>query len=300
MPFTPVKPLWGYLPGGCGYDDEVPCDYQYHSAMLIEDEINSGNWEWTPFIQFYELWKDIEGTRVDTASTDPDVQVDAYVDGSDVFVIINNLESTATTIDLNVAGLGGNSVNNVELRQMYYPNDDSVLLDRRHMSQSPSTVTLEADGTVVLRYSSSANIAINHEVQEHKYLGESVSGGSEPHRISVNGGAVELNINDVQVPSGAAEAMLRLTVALFPAEDDIENGNLTLDSLTINGTEVEPPIDWRGPKKNNASRYFATLEIPVPVSVLQSNNQILADFRHNGELTVSNLTVWDFSTQPQR
>ncbi|WP_027330212.1 carbohydrate-binding protein [Marinimicrobium agarilyticum] len=300
MPFTPAKPLWGYLPGGCGYDDATPCTTRYHYAMLIEDQLNSGNWEWSSYIHFYELWKDVQGTRVDTASTDPDVQVDSYVDGSNLFVILNNLETAATTVDLNVSGLGGNSLSNVELRQLYYPGDDSVLLDRRHMNQAPSTVTLEGNGTVVLRYSTNANIAVNEQVQEHKYFGDSVSGGSEPHRVSVAGGAVELNVDGVQVPSGAAEAMLRLTVALYPGEDDVEGGNLTLDSLTINGTAVETPIDWRGPKENSAERYFATLEIPVPVSVLQSNNQILADFHHNGELTVSNLTVWDFSTQPQR
>ncbi|XPF95207.1 carbohydrate-binding protein [Colwellia sp. RE-S-Sl-9] len=308
MPFTPAKPLWGYqglqdgfiTVGVCGYKEVPDCVTPYHYAMLIEEQINSGDWQWSSYIKFYELWANVDGTRVDSSSTDLDVQVDSYVNGDELFVIINNLEETATTINLSVAGVGNANINNVEMRQMYFVNEQETILDRRHMKTAPNTLTLSPDATVVLRYSLKSNININQVAQEVKYFGESVSGGSVPHRISITGGEKTLNINNVSIPSGSAEATLRLTVSLFPDADDKPGGFLTIDSLKVNGTSVDTPIDWRGPAENRNERYFATLEIPVPISVLQTNNKIDVNFHHNGELTVANLTVLGFSSQPNR
>jgi len=300
MAFTPAKPLWGYLPAGCGYKDVPDCTTRYHYAMLIEPQLNQGNWQWSSYIRFFELWADVDGTRVDTVSSDPDVQVHSYVDGNELFVVINNLEKTSTTVNLNVAGINQQQVQNVEMRHMHFDAQSVTRLDRHHMNQPPRNLTLAGDATVVLRYTLSRNIAVNQHVNEVKYYGNSVSGGNEPHRINVAGGAKRVSINNVRVPSGYSEATLRLTVALFPGEDDIENGLLTIDSLTVNGVRVDTPIDWRGPKANSANRHFNTFEIPVPVSALASNNVINVDFRHHGEMTVANLVVKEFSTRPAR
>ena len=47
------------------------------------------NWEWSDIILWYELWKDVKGTRIDTKADNPDVQVDAYVNGKHVYLIVN-------------------------------------------------------------------------------------------------------------------------------------------------------------------------------------------------------------------
>lgn len=200
-------------------------------------------------------------------------------------------------MNLDVSGIA--SVQNVELRNMHFDIQETHL-DRHHMSAAPKTVTLAADATVVLRYRLANNVAVNNTVVEKKYFGESVSGGIEPHRISVAGGAKTLYINNVSVPSGYSEAILRLTVSLYPDEDDKVGGHLSLDSITVNGTAIEAPIDWKGPKANRAERFFGVLDIPVPVELLQSTNTIAVDFRHNGELTVANLIVSEFTSEPNR
>ncbi|MCX2784533.1 carbohydrate-binding protein [Microbulbifer thermotolerans] len=300
MPFTPAKPLWGYYPGGCGYEEVRNCTAPYHYSLLIEPVLNSDNWQWSDYIKFYELWADIDGTRVDSVSSDPDVQVQSYVNNNELFIIINNLETVDTTIDLTVAGLNNAQLQNVELRNMHFDNNFDTQLERHHMKQMPTKVTLAADATLVLRYTLNSTIAINQSVDEKKYFGNSVSGGSVPHRISVAGGAKNLQVNNVSVPSGYAESQLRLTVALYPSQDDTPDSLLQIDTLTINGHTIETPIDWRGRKENSVERYFNTLEIPVPVDVLQKNNTISVDFRHNGELTVANLVIKEYTTTPVR
>ena len=65
---------------------------------MDEAPAGSGHWEWSGYIRWYELWADVDGTRVETPSSDPDIQVDAYVDGSTGFLILNNLETNAARI----------------------------------------------------------------------------------------------------------------------------------------------------------------------------------------------------------
>ena len=66
--FTPVIAHWG--------DGLITAGVRYPYKML-DDEDKDGEYDWTEFIKFYELWSDVNGTRIETKSTDVDVQVDA-------------------------------------------------------------------------------------------------------------------------------------------------------------------------------------------------------------------------------
>ena len=47
----------------------------------------SNKYTFTEMIKFYELWSDVNGTRVDVWSDNPDVLADAYVNGNKAYVI---------------------------------------------------------------------------------------------------------------------------------------------------------------------------------------------------------------------
>ena len=91
MPFAPTKAIWG------AYEDGGKV-IRYGGGSLMEPKGTwtslstnpSQGWGWSGIIHFFELWKDVEGTRIDTKSNDNDVQVDAYVNGKHVYVIRNN------------------------------------------------------------------------------------------------------------------------------------------------------------------------------------------------------------------
>ncbi|SHK69896.1 Por secretion system C-terminal sorting domain-containing protein [Reichenbachiella agariperforans] len=291
MPFTPIKAQWGDVDQN---GDGTP-EYVYQYKMMRDDD-HDGNWEWSDYIKWFELWAEVKGTRVDTKSSDPDIQVDSYVDGRDMYLILNNLEGVAKSINLNMFG-NRPTLQNVNTKHLYLQGTSTVKLDDTNASSAPSAVQLAADGTMILKYTYANNVTINQQSVEKKFYGEAVSSNE---RVDIQSGMNTFYVNDVAVPQDAskAEAMLRITVNLFDAEDD-QVGFLSIDELRVNGVAVEAPLDWRGGSQNR-SRWFGTLEIPVPVNLLQANNQIDVDFHHSGEVCVVNLSTWEFTTAPGR
>lgn len=291
MPFTPVKATWGDTDTN---GDGTP-EFRYQYTMMRDDDMD-GNWEWSDYIKWFELWSEVKGTRVDTKSTDPDIQVDAYIDGDDVYLILNNLEPQSKSIDLNFFGTSP-GLQNVNTKHLYLSGIRDVMLDNTNAASAPSSVNLAADGTMILKYTYASNISIDETSVEKKFYGEAV-GPNE--RVDIQAGDNTFYVNNVTVPADAtkAEAMLRITVNLFDAPDD-EVGFLSIDELKINGVVVETPLDWRGGQQQR-SRWFGTLEIPIPANLIQTNNTIDVDFHHSGEVCVVNLSTWEFTTAPGR
>lgn len=291
MPFTPVKAQWGDTDTN---GDGTP-EYRYQYTMMRDDD-GDGNWEWSDYIKWFELWAEVDGTRVDTKASDPDIQVDAYVDGNDLFLILNNLETASRTLDLNFFGNTPN-LQSVNIKHLYLSGVRDVRLDNTSQGSAPASVTLAPEATMILKYTYGSNVAINQTSVESKFYGASVGPNQ---RTDIQAGDNLFYVNGVNVPQDAskAEAMLRITANLFDAEDG-QVGFLSIDKLTVNGVEIETPLDWRGGSQNR-SRWFGTLEIPVPVNLLQTNNTFAVDFHHSGEVCVVNLVTWDFSTAPGR
>ncbi len=291
MPFTPVKAQWGDVDtNGDGTPEHF---YQY---KMLRDDDQDGNWEWSDYIKWYQLWADVDGTRIDTQSTDADIQVDAYIDGDTVYLILNNLEHQAKKVNLNFFGNTGNTLENVTIRHMFLQGEEDVTLSNNMVNEAPGNVLLAADGTMILKYKYANAVTINETSIEKKYYGNSVGGG-DLHRIDVVGGDKVFHIDGVNVPE-KGEAMLKITGAFFDS-DQTPDGFLSLLKFEVNGNSIEVPYDWRG-EKQNRSRYFGTFEIPVPIDLLEENNTFTIDFKHNGQATVANLLVWEFSQEPGR
>ena len=62
MPFTPIKASWGdyYVNGVL---------HRYAAPLLDNSTSADGVWRWTGSIMFYQLWSDVNGTRVDDIIT---------------------------------------------------------------------------------------------------------------------------------------------------------------------------------------------------------------------------------------
>ncbi|WP_010177618.1 Ig-like domain-containing protein [Aquimarina agarilytica] len=289
MPFTPLKAEWGDYRNANG---EVTSRYPY--TMMDQDA--NGDWQWSEFIKWYELWSDVKGTRIDTKAGDLDIQVDAYVDGNTAYLILNNLERTDKTLDLNFFGENGNTIDNVTIKHLYLNGNQPTLTDNT-VNSAPKSVTLGAEATMILAYNFSSDIAINHTSKEKKYYGESLSGsnGATPHRVKVENGTMTAQVNGVAVPS-KGEAMLRLCGAYFwehvTRQDD-------RNVISVNGFPLEFNSDWRGedPQKNV---FFGVLEIPIPLEYLKTNNVIKSTLQNSNTYTNVSIQVWDMSKNPGR
>jgi len=103
-------------------------DYQPYGATLFRPvnagsaDARNGPFVYTWRVNFYELWKDVVGTRGYTASSDPDIQTQLFVDGSTAYLAVNNLADEPQTVGLDMLS-SGDGLTSVQVRTLEVPID---------------------------------------------------------------------------------------------------------------------------------------------------------------------------------
>ncbi|WP_096085680.1 Ig-like domain-containing protein [Agaribacterium haliotis] len=314
LPFIVVKGQWGDGGATTPYAQSV-MDRDYDSCTLNNDNgyqyYSDCVWNFNPAIHWFELWRDIDGTRLDTWSSDRDIQVDAYVNNNDsrgenhLYVIINSMEKEDTELDLSWAGIQGNSIQSISLRHLYL--DEAIdahpgtgqgkpIMAEAELAALPDSVVIAADSTMVLdiQYASAINPAFNNN--ESKFSGEPLSAAA-PHRVGANGSTITAQINGVSKPA-RGEAQLRITAAFYMSH--FGQSGVDRSSLKINGHDVAIDNDLRG--EGQDANILATLEFPFPVEYLadNGNNSVEFSFLPAGDLAAMAIQVWDFDKDISR
>ncbi|WP_158224620.1 Ig-like domain-containing protein [Agaribacterium haliotis] len=312
LPFIVVKGAWGDLGKEQPYSQSL-LDRDYSTCDSTADAYTNCTWNFNASIHWYELWRDIDGTRLDTFSSDRDIQVDAYVNNNDkngenhLYVIINSMETVDTEVDLSWAGISGNSIESISMRHLYL--DEAIDTDNNtsngtgkpimaeaELASLPEFLVVGADSTIVLdiEYASAINPAFNNN--EAKFSAEPLAAAA-PHRVAAGGSNVSAQVNGVSKPA-KGEAQLRVTGAFFLSHFGADGVNRS--SLTINGNEVTLDNDLRG--EGQEGLILATLEFPFPVEYLAAdgNNSVEFSFLPAGQLASMAIQVWDFDTDITR
>ncbi|MDO6758789.1 Ig-like domain-containing protein [Tamlana sp. 2_MG-2023] len=323
MPFAPAKAVWG------AHFKNATTVQRYDGATLFEPKgqwtgdqatwtMNepTGGWDWSPIIYYFQLWKDVEGTRIDTKSNNLDVQVDAYVKDKHVYLILNNAEADSKTINLNTFNTAAaNSVTNVEMRHLFFnPNlgsqgePDYVIAN---LTDAPTQVTLKPNSTIVLDYTYSNNVVIDKESKETKYMSVPLttaknSRGTQLCRLEgVNN--FTTTIPNVAKPS-KGEAVVRIGGFFYNPTDGSTGigGTMKVHSLLVNGNEVVQNgpmlVNPRGYVKGGwKGGWFGVLEIDVPADYLvDGENTIYFRRQQQADFTSVMLQVWDMDEDPGR
>nr|AXP07849.1 beta-agarase [uncultured bacterium] len=291
VPYNPIKGEWGDL-------KDNPYG-RFPFAMMQKDKDNA--WQWSEFIKFYELWSDVNGIRIDTYSDDRDLQVDAYVEGNHVYLILNNLETINRDVKLQYYGNEANPVVSVKKKQLFL--DTSIGMGEgwpnlvsESFTVAPVNLEIGAEATVILDYTFAHHVEIIHQSQETKFYAESLS-GSVPNRVSTNGQAITAHINHVEGFDMPGEATLRiggLFLYSYISEENPEN------QIFINGNRISYNPDWRGEVQSASNYYFGVLEIPFDKKLLQADNEIVIKLQGEHTLTNVSLQVWNMSRIPGR
>ena len=125
IPFMVLKAEWGRKDG-----------FPYPKRLLYDvDELKGrpkdkdGPWEYTRRIYFWELWKEVNGTRVDTTASDPDIQADAYVNGTEAYLIVSSLDHTGPqTVQLNQMGASSDQLH-ITVKHLYADSTGNPVLE---------------------------------------------------------------------------------------------------------------------------------------------------------------------------
>lgn len=277
IPFIPVKAEWGR--------DTVP----YNDRLLrqkFEAEGESGNeWVYTDLVKFYQLWANVNGTRVDSYATDMDILVDSYVEDKTLYVILNNLEFDEHALAITDLGLDNNTFVSGSMRHLHTV-DGAPILTETALTALPTELTIGSEATIVLALTFENNITINETSEETKYY-------ATTYKQAINANSdINFAINNVSL-SDQGEAVLRLGIGR-------DHGLSLQPTVTVNGTTVVVPTDYRGYDQyhNGTGRpnFYGVIEIPVPYSALQTSNTVTVNFPDaTGFVTTAALQVFNTS-----
>lgn len=241
----------------------------------------TGDYVYTEMVKFYRLWSEVNGTRVDITTDDPDVQIDAYVDGDRAYVILNNLGKTAKTVNLNLVEANGNSVLSVLEKKLYW-DGTGVALDETLHTGELSQVTLPHEGTVILRCTCANPVVIDETANEVKYYATTYY---QPITANVTN---SFQINGV-VKGTFGKAVLRLGMGR-----DATRSKQPL--VLVNGVEVTVTPDFMGHEGDDRSVFFGQLNIPVSYDLLQESNTVSVVYPDTGgHISSVALRAYEFS-----
>lgn len=229
----------------------------------------SDEWELTPRKYFFEIWKNVKGRRVSIESSNIDVQAQAFANGKQIYVVLNNLNDNTQTVDLNVLDLTGVDYVNVKRLKTFVdkvPEFTSV-----NESTAPANISLDYGETVVLTYHLNTSIPTDYQEYSTKYY---ASKYLQP--IAANTDNV-FTFDNVELGSGRGATVLRIGIGRD------QGANLT-PTVIVNGTTIDTSGDLiRGYDQNNRTRFFGLLEIPVDTQYLkEGTNTVKVKFSDAG------------------
>ncbi len=278
IPFSTGKAEW-FLTAANNYQP-------YGATLFVPSNIGQpvpAGWVPTPRTKFYELWSEVGGTRVDIATDNPDIQVQAFVNGPQLQVALNNLDDVAQTVNLeflqSLNGLQSISIKTLEI----YPNQSPVLTNTSP-STAPASLTLISGETAILTYTFNEAITFNNTIRNIKYY-------SNNYLEPISAGVPILFTYD-NVNTGEGHAIIRLCIGR-------NHLSIKIPEVSVNGTLVPVPTNWEGYDQTDRDDFFGLIEIPVPISLIQATNTVSVTFPDaGGHVSSAILQVATYDSTP--
>jgi len=257
IPFITVKAEWGTQAG-------IPYPWR---LMRKDNELpgQTGNfWVYTDMVKFYQLWSDVKGKRVDSESTDPDIQTNAFVDGDKLYLTIANLNFTDETVNLNVVENTSNPIQNIRVKHLHLnAAGDATALDEDNFT-TLDNVLIGGEGAIVIEYTFENDLLLDQWVEEEKYF-------SNEHLTQIIGNGVqEFHINGVDF-GAFGEASIRIGMGR-------PHGTSLTPNVQINGHAIEVPANYQGDDQLTRDSWFGIIEVDVPLAYLQSDNVVSVQY----------------------
>ncbi len=264
VPFIVLKAEWGRT--------SVPYPWRLMRQAKEAPEEIGDEWVYTDMVKHFQLWADVNGTRVDTHATDPDLQVDGYLEGNRLYLIVNSLEFSDTRFDLELLGLADTQIESTTIRHLMTASDGVPVLEELSNQDPRSVFTLGAEATMIIELTLDQPVTPSETSIESKHFA--------PDLITPITAGQQLTFKIDGVPlTSTGEAILRLGLGRA-------HGLSITPEVLVNSTAVAVPQDYRGYDQllDGAGResFFGVIEVPIPHQLLQPNNTIALKFPDDG------------------
>ncbi|GGF36193.1 T9SS type A sorting domain-containing protein [Echinicola rosea] len=241
-------------------------NYQPYQAVLWKPtnigEPDPAGWEYTPRINFYELWKNVKGQRVWIKSDNPDVQVQAFKDNNVLYLAFNNLDDLPQ--DVMLEGISLPEINQITAKSLKIYPDKAHEMSVEQWENLPGSLSLIAGETVVLEVDMKAAPEVANTMVSKKYYAEN-------YLEAISANAPVIYSFDGVEKKADGYAVLRMSIGR-------KHDKSKQPTVKVNDKIVQVPDNWKGYDQANRDDFFGMIEIPVPYAFIKEQNQVEVTF----------------------
>lgn len=136
------------------------------------------------------------------------------------------------------------------------------------LTAAPNSIALIAGETAILEYTFSSAISFNNAIRSKKYYPTNYL-----QAIAANT-AINFSFNGVTT-GAAGKATLRMSIS---RKHNVSKNPI----IKVNGTTIATPTNWKGYDQANREDFFGTIDVAVPMSLIQANNTVSITFPDAG------------------
>ena len=223
-------------------------------------------WLYTNRIQFYELWKSLKGKRVFVSTSNPDIQVQAFLNDKKLFVALNNLDDVTQQLALDLTSIKSN-LKDILIKSLTVYLNDFPRYYEQTIDNIPELFSIDPAETIVMEINLKNNISFNNQIKVSRYYNTNYLLPIEANN--------ELIFEFNGVEPGVGFAKLNMSLG--------RGHNLSkTPEVFVNDKKVEVPLNWKGYDQANRKKFFGAIEIPVPMDFIMKNNTVRISFPENG------------------
>ncbi|KXX70687.1 T9SS type A sorting domain-containing protein [Flammeovirga sp. SJP92] len=217
---------------------------------------------------FFHLWDNVKGKRVRCSSSNPDIFVQAFVDGKTAYICLNNIDTKNQDVALQFVSSMGDfqKVNKRSLK--IYQNEDPIYKDE-DLTEVPSSISIEPHETIVLTYTLDREVTFSKKAIRKEYYSKTYM-----QDIKANN-KMTFAFNGVTDLSMEGEARLRM--AIGRKHDMSKKPRVKINGVTLNSLS-----NWKGYDQADREDFFGVIEVPVPYKLLKANNSVELSFSDEG------------------
>ncbi|MBB6430503.1 T9SS C-terminal target domain-containing protein [Algisphaera agarilytica] len=260
VPFITTKSPWHYEDPSKNFEPYSVDLWRPDPEKIVDGQVTG--FLKTPKFYFYDFWKDVKGDRAVAFADDPDLYVQAFVDGTTAYVGLTNLEDNPRTVNLNhQTELPAES--SLQLRQLHVPEREAAIYIEDNAFGLINELTLRGHEAVMLVYTFGSEIPTTTKVQSTTHYSKTYLQPIEADK------PITFTFNDVA--TGDGRAILRMGLGR-------KHDKSKQPVLEVNGHRVDVPNDWPGYDQANRSDFFGAIPIPVPIEHLTETTEVTLTF----------------------
>lgn len=261
-PHTIQKSVPFLLPNTWGWDPK------YYAGLYVpENYTNKDKWVGTHMLDFYKFFRGVNGRRVKALCSDPDLQTRAFVDGSKLYLAVNNQSWKSEAVSLY-----GIDAKNVEVRR-FGRNADYTAYYTEETIKTPDELNVAGREAIMIVADLGKSILEKSKVNEVVCYGDKTM-------VPLKKAAFKIN---VPVDKKIDYAVLR--VGLSRKEGQSHNA-----AITLNGKQLTVPLEDCADRLDRGG--YGTIKlVPLNPSDLLAENTVTVSFPDGNEGSVGTAVI---------